>query len=255
VLDSAPTWQTVRKSTVEGVGGADRIDTAVDASRLGYDTPEADGTGQNGGHVAKAVVLSRSDTFADALAGSAPAGHLGGRLLLSPTASLALPDRRRGRHARNHGAALERRGAVGGHRRVSGIPRRPGHAVGRDRGQGVAVLRIRFRADRVRSAAGPDRFATAAVAQTLFTAGNAPHVVSLATGSDDGVPPEAGSDFPIVCASRSGSVFAAAGDRRSGRRSRRRSSWTSVDTVGRDGQRTGWGSRRLGFPPASQPET
>ncbi|WP_194918863.1 cell wall-binding repeat-containing protein [Catenulispora rubra] len=51
--------------------------------------------------------------------------------------------------------------------------------------QGVAALRSRFPADKVQSVAGADRFATAAaVAQTFFTAGNAPHVVGLATGSN-----------------------------------------------------------------------
>ncbi|NUR25763.1 MAG: hypothetical protein HOV83_07925 [Catenulispora sp.] len=88
VVDNAPTWQAVRNAAVDRVGGPDRIDTAVDASRLGYDTPDADGTGKNGGRVANGVVLSRSDTFADALAGSALAGSMGGPLLLTPTASL-----------------------------------------------------------------------------------------------------------------------------------------------------------------------
>jgi hypothetical protein len=262
VIDNAPTWQTIRKSTVDRVGGADRVDTAVDASRLGYDTPKADGTGQNGGRVAKAVVLSRSDTFADALAGSALAGHLGGPLLLSPTASLDSRTAAEIRRALPPGGTVFVLGdavalsakvesqinALGYHvRRLAGPDRyatatqiagaistkpdrilvatgnnfpdalaagaaaaaTPGTVVllSDDRvlpaasiaylashvgpatqlvgigDQGVAALRTRFPADRVQSAAGPDRFATAAaVARTFFTAGGAPHVVGLATG-------------------------------------------------------------------------
>lgn len=260
--DNAPTWQTIRKSTVDRVGGADRVDTAVDASRLGYDTPKPDGTGQNGGRVAKAVVLSRSDTFADALAGSALAGHLGGPLLLTPTASL---DSRTAAEIRRTlppggtvfvlGDAVALSAKV--EAQITGLGYQVRRLAGPDRyatatqiagaistkpnrilvatgnnfpdalaagaaaaatpetvvllsndtvlpaataaylashvgpatelvgigDQGVAALRTRFPADRVRSAAGPDRFATAAaVAQTFFTAGNAPHVVGLATG-------------------------------------------------------------------------
>lgn len=67
---------------MDRVGGADRIDTAVDVSRLAYVAAAADG------RHAKAVVLSRSDTFADALAGAALAGHLDAPLLLTATTSL-----------------------------------------------------------------------------------------------------------------------------------------------------------------------
>lgn len=63
--------------TADRVAGADRFGTAINASRLQF----AD-------HSAKAAVLSRSDTYADALAGSTLAAAKHGPLLLTPTNSL-----------------------------------------------------------------------------------------------------------------------------------------------------------------------
>jgi hypothetical protein len=71
--------------TVDRVGGQDRVDTAVDASRLQF----ADVTSTDPNARKAAVgVLSRMDTFADALAGSALAGEKHGPLLLTPSNSL-----------------------------------------------------------------------------------------------------------------------------------------------------------------------
>jgi putative cell wall-binding protein len=262
VADSAPAWQTVRKSGVDRVGGADRVDTAVAAARLGYDTPGPGGTGKNGGRVAQAVVLSRSDTFADALAGSALAGHLGGPLLLTGTGSLDDRTAAEIRRCLPPGGTVYLLGAAGAlSATVEAQVKALGHPISRLAGpdryatataiagavapapdrilvatgnnfpdalaagaaaastgntvvllsddrvlpgstaaylaahvgpatqlvgigdQGVAALRTKFPAGRVQAAAGPDRFATAAaVAQTFFTAGNAPRTVGLATG-------------------------------------------------------------------------
>lgn len=63
--------------TADRVAGSDRFGTAISASRLQF----AD-------HSAAVAVLSRSDTYADALAGSALAGEKHGPLLLTPTDSL-----------------------------------------------------------------------------------------------------------------------------------------------------------------------
>ena len=78
------TWQShayhggsVPAPTADRMAGSDRYGTAVNASRLQF----AD-------HTAKVAVLSRSDTYADALAGSALAAEKHGPLLLTPTDSL-----------------------------------------------------------------------------------------------------------------------------------------------------------------------
>jgi hypothetical protein len=71
--------------TVDRVGGQDRVDTAVDASRLQF--ADATSTDPNARKAAVGV-LSRMDTFADALAGSALAGEKRGPLLLTQSGSL-----------------------------------------------------------------------------------------------------------------------------------------------------------------------
>lgn len=83
VSESAPSWQAARAVTVDRMGGPDRIDTAVDASRLGYSD-----AGSAGGRPAGGAVLTRADSFADALAGSALAAKLHAPLLLTDTRSL-----------------------------------------------------------------------------------------------------------------------------------------------------------------------
>ena len=66
--------------------GADRVDTAVMASRQSWRT---NGAGQNDvRQQAKSVVLSRSDVFADALGGAALAAHKNGPLLLTDSKAL-----------------------------------------------------------------------------------------------------------------------------------------------------------------------
>ncbi|NUR61492.1 MAG: hypothetical protein HOV87_22945 [Catenulispora sp.] len=78
----APSWQPIANVAIDRMGGADRIDTAIDASRLGYDDA---GTG---GRQAGGAVITRADSFADALAGSALAAKLHAPLLLTDTHSL-----------------------------------------------------------------------------------------------------------------------------------------------------------------------
>lgn len=70
------------RPVADRVGGADRIATSIAASKWTYDA-------KNGrGRKASAAVLARSDTFADALGGTALAIQSNGPLLLTPTASL-----------------------------------------------------------------------------------------------------------------------------------------------------------------------
>jgi len=70
---------------VNRIGGADRIDTAIDTSQWSY---AKTGTG---GRQASVAVISRSDEFADALGGSALAAQKGGPLLLTDPGSQYLP--------------------------------------------------------------------------------------------------------------------------------------------------------------------
>ncbi|ACU72515.1 fibronectin type III domain-containing protein [Catenulispora acidiphila DSM 44928] len=81
-IESDPSWQPVRNVAIDRMGGADRIDTAIDASRLGYDDAGP------GGRQAGGAVITRSDSFADALADSALAAKLHAPLLLTGTHSL-----------------------------------------------------------------------------------------------------------------------------------------------------------------------
>ncbi|NUR29433.1 MAG: hypothetical protein HOV83_26900 [Catenulispora sp.] len=165
LADNYPTWQTVRKTVVDRVGGADRIDTAVDASRLGYDAVNPDGTGKNGGRVAKAVVLSRSDTFADALAGSALAGRLGGPLLLTGTGGLDP------RTAAEIGRSLPPGGAVYLLGDTGALSAKVASQVA---GLGYTVHRL----------AGPDRYATATAIADAASQNQNPDRILVATGNN-----------------------------------------------------------------------
>lgn len=74
-----PSYQPLVKKNVDRVAGADRIGTAIAASQAGWNSNS---------HAASAVVLSRSDQFADALGGSALANSVWGPLLLTQTTGL-----------------------------------------------------------------------------------------------------------------------------------------------------------------------
>lgn len=70
------------RPVADRVGGSDRIATSIAASKWTYDA-------KNGsGRKASSAVIARSDTFADALGGTALAIQENGPLLLTPTASL-----------------------------------------------------------------------------------------------------------------------------------------------------------------------
>ena len=85
-LTGPPAYQTTKADTVVRVAGPNRFGTAVAASQMEWATAGA--TGQTGLQPAQAVVLSRSDTFADALAGSTLATAKQGPLLMTPPTSL-----------------------------------------------------------------------------------------------------------------------------------------------------------------------
>ena len=84
---SEASWQTgastaPARPVADRIGGADRVDTSVKASQWSFD---ATGTG---GRQAASAVISRSDLFADALAGNALAAEKDGPLFLTSTTSL-----------------------------------------------------------------------------------------------------------------------------------------------------------------------
>lgn len=86
IPETAPTWQSVPwsgpKYAVDRMGGADRVDTAIAASRRQF---AASGAPADALHRAQVAVLSRDDTYADALAGSTlAAAHRGPLLLTDP---------------------------------------------------------------------------------------------------------------------------------------------------------------------------
>ncbi|MET7421189.1 cell wall-binding repeat-containing protein [Dactylosporangium sp. NPDC005555] len=83
---SSPTWQPVLTNYVTRVWGATALGTAVATSRYSYATHGAGPIDPR--WPAKAVVLSRDDTYLDALGGSALAVQKEGPLLITPTRSL-----------------------------------------------------------------------------------------------------------------------------------------------------------------------
>jgi hypothetical protein len=81
-----PTWQPVLTNYVTRVWGATALGTAVATSRYTYATHGAGPIDPR--PTAKTVVLSRDDTYLDALGGSALAVQKEGPLLITPTKSL-----------------------------------------------------------------------------------------------------------------------------------------------------------------------
>lgn len=80
-------WQPAGSAHVLRQWGADRIGTAIAASQ--YDFARAGDTGDRARSQAGAVVLSRSDAYADALAGSALAVRKNAPLLITPPTGLS----------------------------------------------------------------------------------------------------------------------------------------------------------------------
>lgn len=70
------------RPVADRIGGADRVETSVRASQWSFDA-----TG-NGGRQAASAVITRSDTFADALAGNALAAEKDGPLFMTGTTAL-----------------------------------------------------------------------------------------------------------------------------------------------------------------------
>ena len=134
------------------MAGADRFGTAINASRLQF----AD-------HSAPAAVLSRSDTYADALAGSALAAEKHGPLLLTPTDTLDA----------STAAELHRALAPGATVYLLGGPKALSPAVEQAlHGQGFTTKRLQ----------GPDRYQTSVAIAEEITPD--PTDILLATGNN-----------------------------------------------------------------------
>ncbi|MBE1486398.1 cell wall-binding repeat-containing protein [Plantactinospora soyae] len=150
-LDGVPAYQPRRKDRVARLSGANRFDTAVAVSRSLWPAGGAD-----------AVVLSRSDTYADALSGSTLAAAKRGPLLLTPPTGL---------DARTK--AEMQRVLMPGHGTV--------YLLGSPGALSTAVeVQVRALGYHVRRLAGPDRYSTSlAIAREIDPT---PDVVLLATG-------------------------------------------------------------------------
>lgn len=84
-ISGTPAYQSQKKDRAQRMAGANRFGTAASASQSYWATK---GDASDTRHVAKSVVLSRSDTFADALGGSSLAAAKEGPLLLTLPTSL-----------------------------------------------------------------------------------------------------------------------------------------------------------------------
>ncbi|NUR31173.1 MAG: hypothetical protein HOV83_35900, partial [Catenulispora sp.] len=137
------------------IGGADRVETAIDASQWSY------GRAGAGGRQASVAVVSRSDQFADALGGSALAAQKGGPLLLTGTDGLDPRVRDELKRVLKGGSKVY---VLGGTAALSPAVEAQIKALG-------------FTTERL---AGPDRFATSVAVAHAVSAH--PHTVMVATG-------------------------------------------------------------------------
>lgn len=176
-----PSWQSMTNTTIDRLGGPDRIDTAIATSHLGYNNAGS-ATLQAGG-----VVLTRSDSFADALAGSALAAKTHAPLLLTPTGGL---DSRVATELRR---VLKPGGQV---TLLGGTDALSAHVESQVAALGFTTRRL----------AGPDRYATAVAIADATTANPARILVAtgnnfpdaLAAGAASGTAQKVGKDTVVL---------------------------------------------------------
>ena len=170
-----PAFQPTVRDHVERIAGADRLGTAIKVSQSHWATA---GAKNSTGAAAKAVVLSRSDQFADALGGSALAAKVGGPLLLTPTAGLDGAVKAEIQRVLGPGDGAKTVYVLGGTKALS-----PSVAN--------ALTALNYHVQRV---AGDDRFSTAvAIADTITGPGVAPDYILVATGEGFADPLSAGA--------------------------------------------------------------
>jgi hypothetical protein len=155
-----PAYQPINTNTVARLSGADRLGTAIAASQAQWQNGEAD-----------AVVLSRSDQFADALGGSTLAVAKGGPLLLTPSDHL------------DASVKAEITRALG-----KAVPSKTIYVLGGEQALSPAVYnQVKALGFTVKRLSGADRYATSiAIAQEVQgNAGgwNQPERVLVATGN------------------------------------------------------------------------
>ncbi|WP_194915586.1 cell wall-binding repeat-containing protein [Catenulispora rubra] len=170
-----PAFQPTVRDHVERIAGADRLGTAIKVSQSHWATA---GAKSSQGVAAKAVVLSRSDQFADALGGSALAAKVGGPLLLTGTSGLDSAVKAEVQRVLGPGDGAKTVYVLGGVQALS-------PAVAN------ALTALNYHVQRV---AGQDRFSTAvAIANTITGPGVTPDYVLVATGEGFADPLSAGA--------------------------------------------------------------
>ncbi|MEZ0106155.1 hypothetical protein ABH920_000136 [Catenulispora sp. EB89] len=170
-----PAFQPTVRDHVERIAGADRLGTAIKVSQSHWATA---GAKNSQGVAAKAVVLSRSDQFADALGGSALAAKVGGPLLLTGTSGLDSAVKAEIQRVLGPGDGAKTVFVLGGTQALS-------PAVAN------ALTALNYHVQRV---AGQDRFSTAvAIANTITGPGVAPDYILVATGEGFADPLSAGA--------------------------------------------------------------
>ncbi|MEZ0106161.1 hypothetical protein ABH920_000142 [Catenulispora sp. EB89] len=161
-----PSYQPLNVKQLDRVAGADRIGTAIEASRSVWPS------GSNNGPHADSVVLSRSDQFADALGGSALAQRVSGPLLL--TQSTGLNPAVRAEISRVLGAP-------------SSNPQltKTVYLLGGEQALSPAVFNaVKAMGYKVQRIGGADRFATSVAVADKITYGNAASRIFVATGEN-----------------------------------------------------------------------
>ncbi|MBS2546334.1 cell wall-binding repeat-containing protein [Catenulispora sp. NL8] len=166
-----PAFQPNVKDHVIRLAGTDRLGTAIKASQSAWAAPGAAGPHAN------AVVLSRSDQFADALGGSALAAKVGGPLLLTQTAGLNGAVQAEIQRVLGRGDGTKTVYVLGGVKALS-------PAVAN------ALTALHYKVQRV---GGDDRFSTAVDIANTITGGAAPDYVLVATGEGYADPLSAGA--------------------------------------------------------------
>jgi hypothetical protein len=160
-----PAYKPLNQGSMTRLAGADRIGTAIATSQAKWPTvPETPGSMS---FPASAVVLSRSDQFADALGGSALASQKGGPLLLTPTDHLDTAVQAEIKRVLGQADTSKTVYVLGGEKALSPA------VYDAVQSMGYTVKRV----------AGADRYSTSVAIAKQITGQNTPTRVLVATGN------------------------------------------------------------------------